>query len=139
MRCCPYKLNRRHLNWLSGLGHRDTHGCSARPHSVTSSYSITTVAVLFGLLEWEHYRALLAASLLFGISTTLAAVFLSDVATGRYLRSWDLALLLGAAILENVGYRQMNAWWGCVGTVQALTGKGSWGQMTRRPFQGPRF
>ena len=99
-----------------------------------SGYAITTAALLFGLLEWEHYRALLAASLLFGISTTLAAVFLSDVATGRYLRSRDLAILFGAAILENVGYRQMNAWWGCVGTVQALTGKGSWGQMTRRPF-----
>jgi hypothetical protein len=49
-------------------------------------------------------------------------VFLSDVGTHRYLRGRDLALLFAAAILENVGCRQLSSWWGCVGTVQAMTG-----------------
>jgi hypothetical protein len=61
-------------------------------------------------------------------------VFLSDVGTRRYLRSRDLAQLLAAAVLENFGYRQLNSWWGCVGTAQAVTGRGKWEPLTRRAF-----
>ena len=39
-------------------------------------------------------------------------------------------------ILENCGYRQANAWWGWVGTFQTLTGRGGWGVMKRRAFEG---
>jgi cellulose synthase/poly-beta-1,6-N-acetylglucosamine synthase-like glycosyltransferase len=99
-----------------------------------SGYAVTTVAALIGILDWHHYRVLLAVSILFGASTTLLAVFLSDLTARRYLRGRDLALLCAAAVLENVGYRQLNSWWGCVGTIQALTGKGGWGPMTRRAF-----
>ena len=44
-------------------------------------------------------------------------------------------LLVAAAVLESLGYRQINSLWGCVGTFQALTGKGGWGPMKRRAFQ----
>ena len=101
-----------------------------------SGYVITTAAALLGFLNWYHYRVLLAVSVLFGAASTLLAVLLSDVASRRYNRGRDLALLVTVAILENVGYRQLNSWWGCVGTVQALTGKGGWGQMRRRAFEG---
>jgi len=99
-----------------------------------SGYVISTAAAILGVLNWSHFRVLLAVSLLFGASTTLIAVFLSDVGTGRYLRGRDLAILLTAAVLENVGYRQLNAWWGCVGTAQAAAGKKGWGAMTRKAF-----
>jgi cellulose synthase/poly-beta-1,6-N-acetylglucosamine synthase-like glycosyltransferase len=99
-----------------------------------SGYVITVVAAILGIVNWQHFRVLLAVSLLFGAATTLVAVFLSDLGTGRYLRTRDLGILLAAAIVESVGYRQLNAWWGCVGTVQAMTGKGGWGPMTRRAF-----
>jgi cellulose synthase/poly-beta-1,6-N-acetylglucosamine synthase-like glycosyltransferase len=99
-----------------------------------AGYFITTVAVVVGVLNWNHYRILLAVSVLLGSATTLLAVLLSDLTARRYLRGRDLTLLCLAALLENVGYRQLNAWWGCVGTVQALTGKGGWGPMKRRAF-----
>jgi len=99
-----------------------------------SGYVLTTIAVAIGILNWSHYRVLIAASVLFGAATTLTAVILSDLGTRRYLAGRDLALLCAAAVLENLGYRQLNSWWGCVGTVQALTGKGGWGPMTRRAF-----
>jgi hypothetical protein len=73
-------------------------------------------------------------SVMFGTAATLMAVLLSDVATGRYMRGRDLVLLLAAVILESCGYRQVNSWWGCVGTVQALSGGGEWGVMKRRAF-----
>ncbi len=97
-------------------------------------YVVTTMAFFLGLLNWQHYRVMLAASILFGAATTLVSVFLSDVSTRKYLRLRDLALLVASAILENAGYRQLNSWWGCVGTVQAMTGKGGWGPMKRKAF-----
>jgi len=100
-----------------------------------SGYAITTVAVFLGVLNWSHYRVLLAVSILFGAAATMLAVLLSDVATRKYNRGRDLALLITIAIVENIGFRQLNSWWGCVGTVQALTGKGGWGPMRRRAFE----
>jgi cellulose synthase/poly-beta-1,6-N-acetylglucosamine synthase-like glycosyltransferase len=99
-----------------------------------TGYLITTVAVLLGILDWSHYRVLLAVSILFGASTTLLAVLLNDLTARRYLRGRDLAVLCAAAVLENAGYRQLNAWWSCVGTLQALAGRGGWGPMKRRAF-----
>ena len=98
-------------------------------------YVVTTIAAFLGLLNWEYVRVLAAVSVLFGMATTLTAVLLSDIATDRYMRGRDLVLLVAIALLENCGYRQLNAWWGCVGTVQALSGAGDWGVMKRRAFE----
>jgi cellulose synthase/poly-beta-1,6-N-acetylglucosamine synthase-like glycosyltransferase len=97
-------------------------------------YVVCTVAAIMGVLNWEHYRVMLAGSLLFGFATTLIAIVLSDVSTRRYQRVSDLVVLIGVALVENLGYRQLVAWWGWVGTVQAMTGTGGWGPMTRRAF-----
>jgi hypothetical protein len=78
----------------------------------------------------------MSASVLFGMAATLFAVLMSDLVTRRYLRGQDLLLLVLVAMLENCGYRQVNSWWACVGTVQALTGKSGWGEMKRRAFDG---
>jgi len=97
-------------------------------------YAISTIGALTGLLNWPYYLLLLSVSALFGASTTLIAVSLNDSVSRSYARTSDLAWLFVAALLENAGYRQMNAWWGLVGTVQVMTGKGGWGSMTRRAF-----
>ena len=54
-------------------------------------YVVTTVAFFLGMLNWQHYRVMLATSILFGAATTLVSVFLSDVSTRKYLRLSDLA------------------------------------------------
>jgi cellulose synthase/poly-beta-1,6-N-acetylglucosamine synthase-like glycosyltransferase len=101
-----------------------------------AGYVITTLAAFLGFLNWPSWRLLVIVSVLFGTAVTLVAVLLSDVATRRYMRGFDLALLILVVVLENCGFRQVNAWWGCVGTVQAITGKGGWGVMKRRAFDG---
>jgi cellulose synthase/poly-beta-1,6-N-acetylglucosamine synthase-like glycosyltransferase len=95
---------------------------------------IVTTAALLGVLSWRAYGTMLIVSLLFGGAMTLMAVFVNDAVTRRYHRTSDLLLIIATALLENVGYRQLNSWWGCVGTVQAVTGKGGWGSQVRRPF-----
>jgi len=69
------------------------------------------------------------------MGVTFLAVLLSGFATRPYVRGHDLALLEVVAILESFGYRQVNSLWGCVGTFQALTGKGGWGSMKRQAFR----
>jgi cellulose synthase/poly-beta-1,6-N-acetylglucosamine synthase-like glycosyltransferase len=97
-------------------------------------YGVTAAAAFLGLLNWQYVRVLLVVSVMFGAAAALMAVLLSDIATGRYMRGRDLALLVAAVLFESCGYRQVNSWWGCVGTVQALSGGGEWGVMKRRTF-----
>ena len=97
---------------------------------------ILTVAAVLGLVYWQHYFLLIGISLLFGVAVTLFAVLLSDMATGRYLTGRDLRLLVAAALLENLGYRQLNSWWGCVATAQFVRGQHGWGVIKRQVFEG---
>jgi len=101
-----------------------------------TGFVILTVAAVSGFLYWDHYFLLIAISVLFGVAVTLFAVLLSDIATGRYMSGRDLRLLVAAALLENLGYRQLNSWWGCVATAQVLSGQHGWGVIKRQVFEG---
>jgi cellulose synthase/poly-beta-1,6-N-acetylglucosamine synthase-like glycosyltransferase len=100
-----------------------------------SGYVVTIVAAALGYLNWKYFGIMLIVSVLFGAAVTLLAVLMSDATSRAYMRGRDLGLLVAVAILESFGYRQVNALWGCVGTVQALTGKGGWGTMKRQAFR----
>jgi len=100
-----------------------------------AGYVIVTVAAVIGFLNWSSWGVLMAVSFLCGTAVTFVAVLLSDVATRRYMRGTDLILLVLVVLLENCGYRQVNSWWGCIGTYQSLTGKHGWGQMKRKAFE----
>jgi cellulose synthase/poly-beta-1,6-N-acetylglucosamine synthase-like glycosyltransferase len=102
----------------------------------TGGYIIVTIAALLGFLNWTSWAVLIAVSFLCGTAMTFVAVVLSDVATHRYMGGFDLILLVIAVLVENCGYRQMNSWWGCIGTYQTLTGKRGWGEMKRKAFEG---
>ena len=101
-----------------------------------SSYAVTTAVFLTGGLDLRHYVLIVLIWTFFGTAVSMIAVLLNDVATGKYMRGADLPRLIAVALIENYGYRQLNAWWGCVGTVQAITGTGGWGTMKRRAFAG---
>jgi len=98
-------------------------------------YVVTILAAALGYLNWKYCGVMIAVSVLCGVAVTLLAVLLNDVTSRRYMRGADLVLLIAVAILENFGYRQLNSLWGCVGTVQAMTGKGGWGSMQRKAFR----
>ena len=96
---------------------------------------VTIGAAALGYLNWRYCGMMIAVSVLFGAAVTLLAILLNDVTSRQYMRGRDLALLVAVAMLESFGYRQVNSLWGCVGTFQALTGKGGWGSMKRKAFQ----
>jgi cellulose synthase/poly-beta-1,6-N-acetylglucosamine synthase-like glycosyltransferase len=98
-------------------------------------YAVIGAAALLGLLDWAYVGVMFVVSVLFGTAVTLTAVFVSDIATGRYMERRDLFLLVAAAVLESCGYRQLNSWWSCIGTAQALRRQSGWGAMKRRAFE----
>jgi cellulose synthase/poly-beta-1,6-N-acetylglucosamine synthase-like glycosyltransferase len=99
------------------------------------TWVIAAIAIAAGIQHWSYLVLLIGVPLLLSLSVTLTAVLLSDVATRRYMRGTDLFLIVATALLETLGYHQINTWWSCVGTLQAMTGKGGWGVMKRRAFK----
>ena len=97
-------------------------------------YLSFTVTVIAGRADWPFVLAFLSVAIVFGGVLSLAAVALEELSFRRYPRVLDLIRLFGLALLENFGYRQLNAWWRLKGTVSALRGEQSWGRMTRKGF-----
>jgi len=91
---------------------------------------------LLGVLSTDYLWALLATTFGFGIVISVGALALEEVELRRFPNARSLVILLGAAIIENFGYRQINNFWRLRGTWQFLTGAQGWGTMTRKGFQG---
>jgi YaiO family outer membrane protein len=108
------------------------------PFEILCYVTIITAAIA-GVLDWAHVAVVILVSVCFGIAASLAGLFLNDLSTRRYMRGADLFFLIVAAVVENCGYRQVNSWWSCVGTVRTLTRRGAWGTMKRRAFEGQKL
>lgn len=87
----------------------------------------TDFAVLFALV-----------ALGYGFLLSLAALTVEEFSFHR-MSSWrDLVISFGASVLENVGYRQLHAWWRLKGLWWWLTqGDAAWGAMPRVGFAAP--
>jgi len=71
----------------------------------------------------------------YGMFVSLAALAVEEFSFHRYRRWRDLAAGVLAALLENVGYRQLHAWWRLQGLWRFVRGhEASWGVMTRAGF-----
>jgi hypothetical protein len=46
-----------------------------------------------------------------------------------------VAILSLYSFLENLGYRQIHAWWQLKGLIDFFKGKKSWGKMIRKGFK----
>jgi cellulose synthase/poly-beta-1,6-N-acetylglucosamine synthase-like glycosyltransferase len=97
-------------------------------------YVSFTITVIAGRAEWPFVIAFLSVAVILGGALSLSAVALEELSFRRYPRLSDLLRLFGLAVLENFGYRQLNAWWRLKGTISAIRGKGGWGHMTRKGF-----
>jgi hypothetical protein len=65
-------------------------------------------------------------------------VAVEEVSFHRYNRWRDLGAVLAAAVLENIGYRQLTAYWRLQGSWAALRGRPAvWGTMVRQGFTTP--
>ncbi|MFF3616998.1 glycosyltransferase family 2 protein [Streptomyces sp. NPDC002580] len=98
---------------------------------------VVIVAVGFALGVISPPMALLFVLAAFGYAVLLSllALLLDELGLHRYRRLTDLAAVAAAAVLENLGYRQLTAVWRLQGWWASLrNGKPEWGEMTRVGF-----
>ena len=98
-------------------------------------YLTFLAAVVLGRASMPYVLAFLAVAFAFGIALSFAAVGLEELSFRRYPRVRDLLRLLGVAITENVGYRQLSTYWRIRGMVSKLGGAKAWGAMERKGFR----
>jgi cellulose synthase/poly-beta-1,6-N-acetylglucosamine synthase-like glycosyltransferase len=97
-----------------------------------SGYALLPLMWLLGQLNASFALGFLTLSLLYAVLVSVLAVLLEDLVFRRYPKFPDLLLLLAAAILENLGYRQLTVWWRVRAYWEFWRGDLSWGAMERR-------
>jgi cellulose synthase/poly-beta-1,6-N-acetylglucosamine synthase-like glycosyltransferase len=97
-------------------------------------YVAFLATVLMGRASTLYVTAFLAVAVVLGVVLSIAAVGLEELSFRRYPRRRDLLKLFLFGVLENFGYRQLNAWWRFRGTIRAVRGKEGWGSMVRKGF-----
>ena len=71
----------------------------------------------------------------YGVFLSIAAVLLDQTRTSRAFPQRDLPRLLLFTVIENFGYRQLQAVWRAQATLDFLRKKQGWGEMRRIGFE----
>ena len=70
----------------------------------------------------------------YGIFLSVGAIFIEEITYRRYPQWSSLIRLMVYGVLENLGYRQINACWRMQALVQLALGKDAWERVSRRNF-----
>jgi cellulose synthase/poly-beta-1,6-N-acetylglucosamine synthase-like glycosyltransferase len=98
-----------------------------------AGYVFMTIAFAAGILSWHAFAAFLLAAIGLGVLLSVNALLLEELSFHIYVRPVETVRLMTAALIENLGYRQLNSLWRLSGLVRALAGaRGEWGEMRRR-------
>jgi cellulose synthase/poly-beta-1,6-N-acetylglucosamine synthase-like glycosyltransferase len=106
------------------------------PFVELSGYLATATGLCLGWVSHGGALLFFAVSILFGLLMSVSSVLLEEMTICKYPDPLDLMRLLLAAVMENLGYRQVTLLWRAQGILQVvLKKKRSWGEMERRGFQ----
>jgi cellulose synthase/poly-beta-1,6-N-acetylglucosamine synthase-like glycosyltransferase len=97
-----------------------------------SGYILLPTLLLCGYVHLQYALAFVVLSVLYSILVSVLAVLLEDITFRRYPRPADVGLLVFAAVLEHLGYRQLTVWWRVRAFWEFWRGDLSWGLMERR-------
>ena len=97
-----------------------------------SGYVVMTVTAALGILSAESFFAFMAVAIGLGVLLSTSALLLEELSFRCYPRARDMFILAAVAVVENLGYRQLTAFW----RLQALVGwmfrrEIKWGVMKR--------
>jgi cellulose synthase/poly-beta-1,6-N-acetylglucosamine synthase-like glycosyltransferase len=93
---------------------------------------VTIAAFALGVLSVPFFLTFLLVAVLLGICFSVAALMLEEFSFSRHRRARDVARMLGYAVLENVGYRQLIDCWRTLGMLDLVRGRHQWGRQDRR-------
>jgi hypothetical protein len=97
-----------------------------------AGYALMTAGWLAGTMPGEVFLAFLIAALGLGMAVSASALLLEQLTFRQYPRTADLWALMRAAVLENLGFRQLATLWRVEGLLRWMRGRpGQWGEMKR--------
>jgi cellulose synthase/poly-beta-1,6-N-acetylglucosamine synthase-like glycosyltransferase len=99
--------------------------------------TVTLIAWAFGIVSTLYFVAFLLVSLAFGVFLSGAALTIEELSYRRYGSRSEVVRLIGYAVLEALGFRQLNDIWRAIGYADIARGKKSWGAQQRRGFGAP--
>lgn len=102
------------------------------PLVALAGYLVLPLAAALGMLSIELMIAFMVVALLLGILLSVAALALEELSFRRHVRHREAARLLLYAVLDNLGYRQLNDVYRVLGLIDFFRKKHSWGEMERR-------
>jgi cellulose synthase/poly-beta-1,6-N-acetylglucosamine synthase-like glycosyltransferase len=108
--------------------------------TVFGIFALNIAGKIFDYPNWllnTHFAWLFfVVAILYGFFLSLAAIAVEEFSFHR-MSSWrDLYASLASSVIENVGYRQMHAWWRLRGLGWWLKkGQAVWGAMPRSGYQ----
>jgi cellulose synthase/poly-beta-1,6-N-acetylglucosamine synthase-like glycosyltransferase len=95
---------------------------------------LTAVGLTIGAINWDFAVLFFAVAVGYGMLLSFWAVVLEEVSFRRYGRRSDFFRLLGFAVIEGLGFRQMTVWFRVQAFWKHFRGVQSWGAMTRQGF-----
>ncbi len=108
------------------------------PFVEVAGYVVVILSLLLGILNLEFFLLFLGIAILYGIFLSIAAILLEEISFRRYPGWLDLTKLVVFGILENFGYRQLNALFKVKAFWDVLLRRRSWGKMERSGFREAR-
>jgi len=96
-------------------------------------YVFFVYAYFAGLVSWQAFAVFLFLAVGMGMLLSASGLLLEEMSFHLYPRKRHLAVLALYVVLENLGYRQLNAWWRLIGLYQWVRQKEhQWGAMKRK-------
>jgi cellulose synthase/poly-beta-1,6-N-acetylglucosamine synthase-like glycosyltransferase len=89
-------------------------------------YCVVLLSYAAGLLSVKFLMLFFTLAILYGVFLSTAGVFLEELTYRRYPEWRHLFRLLAYGVLENFGYRQINAFWRLQGVLNYATGRTGW-------------
>lgn len=95
-------------------------------------YVFMLVGFIVGMISQLAFITFLVTAFCFGLLLSVSTLLLEEMSLHIYPRPRQLAALVGIAIAENLGYRQLVSFWRLIGLVRWMFGaKAKWGDMKR--------
>ena len=89
-------------------------------------YLVFFFLILIGYASWTYVIAFLLVAVILGMCLSVFSLVLEELSFHRYPKFRHLLNLIGVAIVENLGYRQLNSWWRIKGTWSFMRNKQNW-------------
>ena len=90
--------------------------------------------VAMGDVSWEFSLILIGMGYFFGVMLSTLGILLEEISFQQYTSGRDISKLLLIAVIEPLVYHPLTVYWAIRGNIDMITGKKSWGTMTRSGF-----